>query len=138
MIRPEVEDALRKMVSTNRYMCLLGLELLEVGEGYAKMRMPYDDALLNPMGYLHGGALYSLADVTGGIACRAYGVNVVTTDGQIRYLSPARDTEYITCVASKEKQGTHIGVYRATLFDDAGNITDTGSFSYYILGDLEV
>ena len=61
-----VKAYLYQMVQDNEYMKMLGIELLEVDEGYANGRIYIEDKLLNPNKTVHGGCLYSLADI---IAC---------------------------------------------------------------------
>ena len=43
------------------YLNHLGIELLEVGEGWVKMKMAFRPEFLQPF-VVHGGAIYSLAD----------------------------------------------------------------------------
>ena len=38
----------------------LGMECIELGEDYIKVRMPVDDRTKQPMGLLHGGASAAL------------------------------------------------------------------------------
>lgn len=40
----------------------LGIEILEAGEGIARLKMPYRNELTNPAGNLHGGAIATVAD----------------------------------------------------------------------------
>jgi acyl-CoA thioesterase len=40
----------------------LGIEILEVGEGVAQLKMLYRNELTNPVGNLHGGAIATVAD----------------------------------------------------------------------------
>jgi uncharacterized protein (TIGR00369 family) len=40
----------------------LGIEILEAGEGTARLKMPYRNELTNPAGNLHGGAIATVAD----------------------------------------------------------------------------
>ena len=47
-----------------------GIELTEVGEGYAAGRVVIKPQHLNPSGAVHGGIIFCLGDVIGGIACR--------------------------------------------------------------------
>ena len=41
---------------------LLKMEVLEAKDGFAKVIMPYRKELTNPHGFIHGGALCSLAE----------------------------------------------------------------------------
>ncbi len=45
----------------------LGMEYLEVAEGYVLARMPVDHRTLQPAGILHGGSSLALAETIGGL-----------------------------------------------------------------------
>lgn len=46
----------------------LGMEWLEVGDNFLKMRMPVDERTHQPYGLLHGGASCALAETIGSVA----------------------------------------------------------------------
>ena len=50
------------MKTRNPFWALLGLELLEIKKGWAKLRIPIDGKLTNAIGFVHGGAIFSVAD----------------------------------------------------------------------------
>jgi acyl-coenzyme A thioesterase 13 len=56
---------------------LVGLEMLDVGEGFAKVRLPVGADVQNLGGKLHGGAVATLVDDAGTIA-------IIATDRQSR------------------------------------------------------
>ncbi|WP_455034633.1 PaaI family thioesterase, partial [Lachnoanaerobaculum gingivalis] len=62
----------------NNFANLLDIKLSEISEGYAKAEMDVKTELLNPIGSLHGGCLYTIADIAGGAAASSYGVHVTT------------------------------------------------------------
>lgn len=47
----------------------MGLELIEIGEGTARMRCEIQPHHLAPNGYLHAGAVITLADTAAGFGC---------------------------------------------------------------------
>lgn len=47
----------------------MGLELIEIGEGSAQMRCQIQPFHLAPNGYLHAGAVITLADTAAGFGC---------------------------------------------------------------------
>jgi len=53
--------------SYNTLMQQLGIEYLEKREGYVKARMPVDERTKQPMGILHGGASFALAETIGSL-----------------------------------------------------------------------
>lgn len=46
----------------------LGMELIEIGPDFLKMKMPVDTRTVQPYGILHGGASCALAETVGSIA----------------------------------------------------------------------
>lgn len=127
------EQILRKRTEENAYVKLLGLELLELREGYALGRIPYRQQLVNPYGSVHGGCLYSLADIVAGNAACMSGYYATTVSGALNYLRPAVSTEYITCEAVSLRVGSHLAVFEVKLTDDGGKLLDSGEFSFFLL-----
>lgn len=103
-------------------------------EGFARGRMPYKRELTNPYGFLHGGCLYSLADIVAGNAACMDGTFVTTVSGTMNYLEPAADTDYVYCEAEKLRSGTHLSVFAVRLRDDKGKLLDSGEFTFFRTG----
>ena len=59
---------LNRLLEKNPFAQLLGMELLEVREGYAYGRMRMDEHFTNIYGGMHGGCSYALADTLAGLA----------------------------------------------------------------------
>jgi acyl-CoA thioesterase len=81
-------------VNNSPYAELLGMRLTKVAEGFARVRMPYHEKLLQPFGRVHGGAIYSMADYALGWA--AYSVvdpleEVTTVEVKMNYVGTVRD-----------------------------------------------
>ncbi len=56
-----------KAFSTKTMSTHLGMEWLEIGPDFLKMRMPVDDRTRQPFGLLHGGASCALAETVGSV-----------------------------------------------------------------------
>ncbi|MBM3435455.1 MAG: PaaI family thioesterase [Bacteroidetes bacterium] len=54
-------------INRNSLMEQLGIEYLELGEGYVKARMPVDHRTKQPMGILHGGASLAFSETMAGL-----------------------------------------------------------------------
>ncbi len=128
----QCERIMRKVVKENPYMQFLGVELLELREGYSLARMKYKKELLNPYGMMHGGSLYSLADIVAGTAACMSGHYVTTVSGNMNFLLPADRTEYVYCEAIKLRMGKHLAVFDVKLKDDDENILDSGEFTFFV------
>lgn len=84
------KEKVQAIIKKNPFSQLLGLELLDVSEGYAKGRIPMKKEFGNIYGGMHGGCAYALADTVAGIAAATYGNYVTTIDGKMNYLLPDR------------------------------------------------
>lgn len=132
-ISPEVQAALRKLIEKNPYVQELEIDILEIERGFVKGKLTVTDKVLNPYGSVHGGCLFSLADITAGLAACTYGVYSSTIDGNMEYILPAMDTEYIICEAKEIRQGMHVSQYEAELYDDKHQLVDKATFSFYMM-----
>jgi acyl-CoA thioesterase len=72
----------------------LGIEILEAGEGVARLKMPYRHELTNPAGNLHGGAIATVADSAMAVAIGSVvgtGGRHITVKLEIRYKAAVTD-----------------------------------------------
>jgi uncharacterized protein (TIGR00369 family) len=68
--RAELSAALEQL-GAPRLPGLLGIELLDLGDGTSKMRMEVEERHLASNGYLHAASVVALADTTAGYGCVA-------------------------------------------------------------------
>lgn len=66
-----------------------GMKLVELREGYAKVELIIDKNSMNYMGSMHGGLLYTMADVAAGAAMVFCGKQVVTLSASAEYIKAA-------------------------------------------------
>ena len=80
---------------------LIGIELVEIKEGFAKLRVPFKDELVgNPMvRALHGGLIATVMDTAGGAAgmttLTSFEDRFSTIDIRIDYLRPGKEQDLI-------------------------------------------
>ena len=127
-------EALCQMIEENSFAKTIGLEMLELREGYAEGRIPVKEESKNPLGTMHGGCLYSRADIVSGTVATLRGNYVTTVSGEFSYLRPAADTQYVTAKAQEIRFGKNLAVYRVDLVDDAGTVLDIATFTFFDLG----
>jgi len=64
-------DELKSAFENDTFSKSFGIELLELKERYARVKIKISDKLLNFFGTGHGGAIYAVADVAFSLACNA-------------------------------------------------------------------
>ena len=130
------KEILLKIIEENEYIRFLGIEMQVLNEGYGKGRMPYHAKLTNPYGMLHGGSLYSLADIVSGTVACMSGQYATTVSGNMNFMLPAINTEYIYCEATEIRQGEHLTVLEVKITTEEGILLDNGSFTFFKTGHL--
>ena len=80
----------------------MGIEITDVGPGWAKGELSYREYHVNPIGSVHGGVIFFLADSVGGTAASSRGSRVTTANGTISYLNAAMNPEKLIAEAEEE------------------------------------
>lgn len=129
---------LESLFSTTPYNELLGIDVIEVGEGHATGRLPFSEDLRSHSEgeVIHGGATYSLADTTAGAAVISLaGAVTPTVDMRIDYLAPA--TSSLTAEAEVIRHGQSLAMTRVEITDSEGTHVATAHGTYKITGQGE-
>ncbi|HEX5373502.1 MAG TPA: PaaI family thioesterase [Aquabacterium sp.] len=100
----------------------LGIEMLEMGEGTLRSRMPVKRLHIAPNEFLHAASVVALADTTCGYATVAHlpeGAQSFTTiELKSNHLSTVREGS-IACVATAQHLGRQTQVWDAVVTDEA-------------------
>lgn len=98
----------------------LGIELVEVRAGYARLSMAVRPDFLNGHRTCHGGLIFTLADSAFAFACNSYNVNTVAAGCSIEFLRPVQPDERLTAEAVERVLSGRTGVYDITVTNRAG------------------
>ena len=126
-----IEDWMR---NKNPFWALLGMELMEVKKGWAKVRLPVEDKLTNAIGLVHGGAIFSSADSAVGMALVGMlerDQNISTLEMKINYLKPVKGGE-IVAEAKIIHKGSQTAVGEVEVRDLDHNLISRGLATYAI------
>ncbi|MGB3344560.1 MAG: hotdog fold thioesterase [Aequorivita sp.] len=106
------EDIPVKMLSLDTFSSWLGIEILEVEKGRAKLGMRIRKEMLNSMSKAHGGIAYSLADTAFGFAANSHGKYAVSIETSINHIEALSEGDYIIAESiidsTKNKLAFHI------------------------------
>jgi len=112
-------EAGRNVFERDPFARLLGMELVRVGCGTAVVRMTVDEQHRNGVGTVHGGVLFSLADVAFAVAGNSRGVLAVALNVSITFVKGIRGG-VIEAVAREVSLGPRVATYDVTVTDESG------------------
>ncbi|MBC7326037.1 MAG: hydroxyphenylacetyl-CoA thioesterase PaaI [Moorella sp. (in: Bacteria)] len=113
-------QAIKEKYTADNFPRSLGIELLELAPGYARVAMTLKESMVNFHGIGHGGAIFTLADTALGLASNSKGVQAVALTVTINYLTPARAGMRLIATAQEEHLTRRTGVYRITVNSSGG------------------
>ena len=115
-----MHDTARNFISSrDLFAKYLGIELQEVGPGYAKARMPITDDHKNGLGIVHGGATFALADLAFAAASNSHGQVSVAINASISYVA-AGQGGWLHAEARETSLTPKLATYKVTITDDGG------------------
>ena len=100
----------------------LGMEVLDVASGYARLAMTVTERMLNGHGSCHGGFIFTLADSAFAFACNSHGQPAVAQHCTITYVSPGRLGMRLVAEAQERNRSERSGIYDITIRDEAGTV----------------
>ena len=94
-LTPERIEKLKAHLENNAFAQICGIKVAEMRYDYVKMTAEVRPELLNPLGRVHGGMLYTLADCCSGLTARTDGRKYVTAAAPsacwtLRYAAPRK------------------------------------------------
>ncbi len=116
------EDTLARLkarCNKEPFPCLLGIEVLEIEPGYARVAMQFDPGMQNIFGMLHGGAVFSLLDEAFQLACNARGEVAVAQQVNTYFLAAARPGARLIAEAKEQNATRKTALYEVRVFEEA-------------------
>ncbi|MDA9434204.1 hydroxyphenylacetyl-CoA thioesterase PaaI [Bradyrhizobium sp. CCBAU 51627] len=89
----------------------LGMEIVEIGPGFATLAMAVRPDMVNGQRIAHGGFIFTLADSAFAFACNSHNERVVAAQGQITFLKPGKLGDRLVATAREVSRGGRSGIY---------------------------
>lgn len=108
-------EVVNHMMENDLFSQWLGIEILEVKEGYSKTKMKVREEMINGLGIVHGGIAFSLADSTFAFACNNRNNLSVALDTSINFVKPVNVNDILIAEATEVHNGKSTGLYQVTI-----------------------
>jgi len=89
----------------------LGMEIVEIGPGYATLAMTVRPDMVNGQRICHGGFIFTLADSAFAFACNSHNERVVAAQGQVTFIRPGKLGDRLVATAREITRGGRSGIY---------------------------
>ena len=103
------------MLEKDLFSQWLGILIIEIKEGYSKIKMTVRPEMINGFGIVHGGIAFSLADSAFAFACNNRNILSVALDTSINFLKPVHIDDVLIAEATELHNGRSTGLYHINI-----------------------
>jgi acyl-CoA thioesterase len=104
-----------RMIDHDLFSQWMGIEVLEIKEGYSRIQMTIRKEMVNGFGIIHGRLPFSLADSAFAFACNNRNNLSVALDVTITFTKAVNIGDVLTAEAKEVHNGRSTGVYLITV-----------------------
>jgi len=109
------KNVVDKMMQDDLFSQWLGIQILEIREGYSRIKMNVRKEMINGLGIVHGGIAFSLADSAFAFACNNRNNLSVALDTSINFIKPVHVDDQLVAEAIEIHNGKSTGLYQITI-----------------------
>lgn len=109
------QQVVTHMMEYDLFSQWLGIEVMDVKEGYSKIKMTVRKEMINGFGIVHGGIAFALSDSAFAFACNNRNVLSVALDTSINFTKPVHVGDELIAEAKELHNGKSTGLYHITV-----------------------
>ncbi len=110
------EEIVKTMMAKDYFSQWLGINILEIKEGYCKLNLTVRKEMLNGFGIAHGGVTYCLADSALAFASNSKGQKSVSIETSISHIISLKENDEVIAEGLCETETEKLGHYKVTVF----------------------
>ena len=119
---PTAQEVVTHMMEHDLFSRWLGIEVLEIRDGYSKIKMTVREEMINGFGIVHGGIAFSLSDSAFAFACNNRNNLSVALDTSINFTKPVHVGDVLTAEAKELHNGKSTGLYHITVTNQRDHV----------------
>jgi acyl-CoA thioesterase len=102
---------INKMFNQDVFSQWLGIEIIDVSEGFCQLKMTVRKEMLNGFQIAHGGIAYSLADSALAFASNSHGRKSLSVETSISHTVSVEEGDSLIAVSNEISLSLKIGIY---------------------------
>jgi acyl-CoA thioesterase len=114
-------EVIRRYFAGDAFAEYCGIEITEIGPGCSKVRMPVAGHHLNSLEMVHGGAVFTLADMAFATAVHSRGRQAVAINTSISFVKAAKPP-MLYAEARETSRNQKIATYDVQVTDSSGEV----------------
>lgn len=126
------EEYIKKIFSECSVGKAMGINILELKEGYAKGSLVLKKEHINVFGTVHGGIVFLFADHVGGACGNTLGKKAFNVESSIQYFKPAREGMTLFAESYLTHRGKKIGRIEIKVTNDRSEDIAAMHMVFYI------
>ena len=115
-------DVVNQMMKDDLFSQWLGIQIIEIKEGYSKIKMKVRKEMMNGLHIVHGGIAFSLADSSFAFACNSRNNLSVALDTSINFLKPVHVDDELIAEAKEMHNGKSTGLYQIKITNQNNHV----------------
>ncbi len=127
-------EGLRKRIASSPLVRFMGIQLEDLGEGYARLAMEVEEKHLNSLGTLHGGVMATLNDIACGVAINTVLVpdyTILSLDLRVEFIETLSEG-IVYCEGFLTQKKRAVAFAHSRLVDGRGRLLSTASATGFI------
>ena len=128
-------DVIKNFINEqDRYALSSGIRLVKVEPGYAEGEMEITPDSMNSRGFVQGGAIFTLCDLTAAGASNSRNNGMIAMGGNITYIRPGTGKK-LRAVARELNRGQRTGLFDVDVFNDEGKLVAHATINGFATGE---
>ena len=109
------KKVVEKMMNGDAFSKWLSVEVLEISNGFCKLKMKVRDEMTNGFNIAHGGIAYSLADSCLAFAANSDGIQSVSIETSISHTKEVKSGDILTTTSKEINKSNKTALYYITI-----------------------
>lgn len=116
------QNVVNHMLANDAFSRWLGIAILELKEGYCKLKMTMRQDMTNGFNIAHGGISYSLADSALAFAANARGDHALSIETSIAHTRPTHVGDTLFAEAVEKSHTKRFGIYEVQITNQQNDL----------------